>query len=71
MKKGFTMVQFMVYNLLHDEAEYWYKALGQSKEQFYCEALLNHVKKYINEQPKDKGYAMTDYVIEKRKARGE
>lgn len=65
------MVAFMLYNLLHDEAEFWYRELGQSKEQFYCEALLMHVRKCINENPAEKGYRMVDYIERKRASRGE
>jgi hypothetical protein len=70
MKRDYTMVAFKMYNLLHDEAEYWYKTLGQDKERFYSDAILLHVRKCINENF-DKGYAMVDYVNKKRASRGE
>lgn len=70
MKREHTTVQISVYNMLHDEAEYWYKALGQKRDQFYSDALLMHVRKCIDENH-DKGYAMVDYVNKKRALRGE
>lgn len=70
IKRDHTKVQISVYNMLHDEAEYWYKKLGQKRDQFYGEALLAHVKKHINENL-EKGYEMVDYVNKKRASRGE
>lgn len=63
-------VQVAVNNLLHDEAEFWYKELGIKRDQFYGEALLMLVQKCVAEY-QERGYAMADYVSKKRAARGE